>query len=658
MPIDAAVNTLSDAEVFRSRICQRSGRVLSLVVGICALVVALGWLANFDFVKYVLPGMATMKFNTSLCFMLVSLSTVIQYKVEISDSSRTIAKLLAAIVLLISTATLSQYLFELDLGLDQLFVADNAPSSQEFPGRMSIGTALSFGLAATALLVLEVEVHARHSPAQQLAILSTLISGAALLGYLYGATTFSLQIFSSMALNTALLFVLTGFAILLIRPNHGLMRFITSDQIGGSAIRLILPAVLVIPIITGWLSFLGSESGYYSIEFAFSLFSLLSIVILMLLGWLGARALNNAEKYFMATFESAPTAMIVTDASGAINRVNSLTESYFGYERKELIEKKIEMLIPPQYRGAHPQLRDEFNGNPEARQMGKERDLFGLRKDGTEFPVEVGLNPIATPRGMLVVSAITDITQRKQHEMDLKSKSDELARSNNDLEQFAYLASHDLQEPLRAISGSVQLLQARYSEKLDAKANEYIAHATDGANRMHTLIEDLLTYSRVGRIDEVLDPVDLNVVLKTALKNLSATIEKHDAQINAAQLPTLPVYASQISMLFQNLIGNAIKFHRPGVNPEIDISALEEEQHWRFVVQDNGIGVESQFYKRVFEIFQRLHTRREYAGTGIGLAVCKKIVSHHQGTIWLESEVGQGTTISFRLKKDLGDESN
>lgn len=646
-------SSLTVSEADRSLLCRRSGRILALVVGFFGCVVAFGWIVSFDFVKSVFPDMPTMKFNTSLCFVLASIAIVLQYKTGISRSKKTVATLLTATIFVISFLTLLQYMIGIDLGIDQLAVVDDLTAATEAPGRMSQGTSLAFLLVASGLLSIDYETAGNHCPAQYLVILSTLLSAAALLGYIYGATSLQLQLFSSMALNTALLFVLIGLALLLIRPNQGLMRLFVSDKIGGRAFRVLLPLVLVVPILIGWLSMLGHHSGYYSIEFAYSLFSLLSILTLLLFGWFGATALSNSESYFMSTFESAPTAMIVVDGDGVISRVNSLAEKFFGYERQELIGEKIEMLIPKKYSGSHPQLRQQFKAHPEARQMGKERDLFGLRKDGSEFPVEVGLNPIATPSGMSVLSAITDISQRKRHEMDLQTRTDELARSNSDLEQFAYLASHDLQEPLRAVSGAVQLLEARYKDKLDEKALQYIAHATDGATRMHTLIEDLLTYARVGKAEENLLPIDLNEAVAVAKKNLASIIADTDATIESEQLPIVSGYKSQISLLFQNLIGNAIKFREMGTQPIIRITSKELPNHWEISLSDNGIGISEQFHQRVFEIFQRLHTSASYEGTGIGLAICKKVVDHHKGSIGIKPGATTGTTFFFTLSKKL-----
>ncbi len=246
-----------------------------------------------------------------------------------------------------------------------------------------------------------------------------------------------------------------------------------------------------------------------------------------------------------------------------------------------------------------------------------------------------------------------EIAERKRAEAGLSLRSQELARSNADLEQFAYVASHDLQEPLRMVASYLQLLEERYSDKLDSDAHEFIGFAVDGARRMQVLIADLLAYSRIGTRGQSFQPVNCEQVLEKAMINLHIAIQESGAQITHPPLPTVWGDAMQLTQLFQNLIGNAIKFRRDRP-PEICIRAEPEEDCWRFSVRDNGIGIEPQHFERIFMVFQRLHSRSAYPGTGIGLAICKKIVERHGGAIWVESEPGQGATFYFTIPKKGG----
>jgi light-regulated signal transduction histidine kinase (bacteriophytochrome) len=239
------------------------------------------------------------------------------------------------------------------------------------------------------------------------------------------------------------------------------------------------------------------------------------------------------------------------------------------------------------------------------------------------------------------ISTSIDITERKQMEEDLR-------RSNAELEQFAYVASHDLQEPLRTVAGMVELLQQRYQGQLDARADEYIHHAVDASNRMQKLINDLLDFSRVDRKGQPFEPTQVDMLLQTALTNLRAAITESQAHITYDPMPVVNADGRQLAQVFQNLVGNAIKFRseRP---LEIHIGVEKIENGWKFAVQDNGIGIDPQYFERVFLLFQRLHTRRKYPGTGIGLALCKKIIERHGGKIWIESTLNQGATFFFTL---------
>jgi signal transduction histidine kinase len=238
--------------------------------------------------------------------------------------------------------------------------------------------------------------------------------------------------------------------------------------------------------------------------------------------------------------------------------------------------------------------------------------------------------------------------REKKLREDHRQSQEELARSNRDLEQFAYVASHDLQEPLRMVATYTQLLAERYQGKLDADADKYIHYAVDGALRMQKLVQDLLAFSRVGRQGQARESTDCNAVLQAALKNLEAAIQESKARVQHDQLPVVIADSSQLAQVFQNLIGNAIKF-RGSEPPLIRVSAKAKVKEWVFSVADNGIGIAAEHADSVFVIFRRLHARAEYPGNGIGLSICKKIIEQHGGRIWVESEVGHGSVFQFSL---------
>ena len=365
---------------------------------------------------------------------------------------------------------------------------------------------------------------------------------------------------------------------------------------------------------------------------------------------------REAEKYlaqmegrYRGLLEAAPDAMVVVNQAGAIVLLNLQAEKQFGYRRNELLGQKVKNIIPEGF--AERLIADDLRSADEAlaQQIGTGIELIARRKNGSEFPIELMLSPLRGADGVLVTAAIRNISERKNAEANLIQKVDELNRSNEELGQFAYIASHDLQEPLRMVASYTQLLARRYKGKLDADADEFIAFAVDGANRMQRLIQDLLTYSRVGTKGRGLQETSSEASLQIALKNLSGAIRESGALVTHDSLPNVLADEMQLTQLFQNLIGNAIKYQKPGI-PKVHIAAAKNgSAKWMFSIKDNGMGIDPQYFERIFGMFQRLHKREEFAGTGIGLAICKKIVERHGSNILVESSLGHGSTFRFAL---------
>lgn len=356
---------------------------------------------------------------------------------------------------------------------------------------------------------------------------------------------------------------------------------------------------------------------------------------------------KKAEERFRLVVESAPNAMILVNQEGLIALVNQETEKMFCYMRNELVGKPLEILLPERFRAKHPGFRQAFFAAPSTRAMGAGRELFGLRKDGTEVQIEIGLNPIETDEGPMVLASVIDITERKIQEATL-IKQNELEIKNKELETITYLTSHDLQEPLRTVSNYIVALREDYGHQLDAMATKYLNTIDSAAKRMSKLVKALMDYSRLGK-DRKLVLTNCNQLLKEVLADLENLIESTGTIIKIEELPTLNLYETEMRMLFQNLISNAIKFRKKNEASLIKISSEMQTGQWLFRVADNGIGIESQYFEKVFYIFQRLHTESQYEGYGIGLANCKKIVELHQGKIWIDSLPGAGSTFYFTI---------
>ena len=365
--------------------------------------------------------------------------------------------------------------------------------------------------------------------------------------------------------------------------------------------------------------------------------------------------LQFSEAKFRALAETANDAIISADSYGNIIHFNKAAERAFGYQESDVAGKPITLLMPGRFQEACRQGLKRFLSSGESSVIGKTVELTASRKDGSEFAIEMSLASWKTNGQTFFTSIIRDIAERKRAQDALAEKAAELAFSNKELEQFAYVASHDLQEPLRMVASYTTLLAKRYKGKLDTDADEFIGFAVDGAKRMQGLIQDLLSYSRVGSKGKEFAPTDCGAVLTKALTALQLAVEETAATITHDKLPTVIGDETQLGQLFQNLIGNGIKY-RNGDAPQIHISCEQEDGRWRFSVRDNGIGIDPQYAERVFIIFQRLHTREKYPGTGIGLAVCKKIVERHGGKIWVESAPGQGSTFYFTLPRHSGSE--
>ncbi|MBP1695821.1 MAG: multi-sensor signal transduction histidine kinase [Deltaproteobacteria bacterium] len=356
------------------------------------------------------------------------------------------------------------------------------------------------------------------------------------------------------------------------------------------------------------------------------------------------QALRESEDRYRDLVECSQYLICTHDLQGQILSVNQEGARLLGYNKTDLVGKNIRDLVGPKFGDEFATYLDTIQKHRVAKGLIQIRTAAGELRIW-EYHNTLRTEGVASP----VVRAIAhDITERKGVERALREKTEELARSNEDLEQFAYVASHDLQEPLRTVTSYVQLLARRYKGKLDADADEFIGFAADGAVRMWNLVNDLLTYSRVGMQRNEFEPADSEAALAQSVNDLKVAIEETGALVTHDPLPTVMADPPQLGQLFRNLIGNAIKF-RSSEPPRVHISASRTGNGWTFSVRDNGIGIAQDYSERIFVIFQRLHNREEYAGTGIGLAVCKKIVERHGGRIWVKSDAGKGATFYFIL---------
>jgi chemotaxis family two-component system sensor kinase Cph1 len=356
--------------------------------------------------------------------------------------------------------------------------------------------------------------------------------------------------------------------------------------------------------------------------------------------------LEESELKYRDLYEFAPVGYITFDATGTIREINLAGASLIGTTRNNLINRRLQLFLAP---GSGTQF-DEFCASALKSDTRQTCEVHLGNRAQVHKSVRIEGQAIENNSGSIAVfrAFLLDVTEQRQLEEEAIASTKNLERSNLELEQFAYVASHDLKEPLRMVTSFSQLLAQRYRGKLDPDADEFIGYIVEGAHRMDALINDLLDFSRVASQRKPFAPTDMNRVVEKVIHDLSVTIREKGAEVEVGPLPTVMADNSQMTQLFQNLIANAIKFH--GNDPiRIEIRAEKLDDEYKFSVRDNGIGIPQEYFEKIFVIFQRLHTSEKYVGTGIGLAICRRIVERHGGRIWAESEVGQGSTFFFTI---------
>lgn len=355
------------------------------------------------------------------------------------------------------------------------------------------------------------------------------------------------------------------------------------------------------------------------------------------------RKAQEEERKFKFLSDNANDAYFLANRGSRIVYANRVASELLGYSQKELLGLSLLDIDQKDERGY---FEKKFRSAKEQRPSPYETTF--TRKDGSRVQVEINLSHLQYGGDTYMFGVARDITERKEVEACLRNHAEELARSNRELEQFAYISSHDLKEPLRMVTVYVQMLQNHMAGRMDEQAQEYLGYAVQGSQRMLALINDLLAYSRVGKELRPFEEVSCEDSVDAAIFNLKTALEESKGEVIVDPLPHVQGSSSQLAQLFQNLIANAVKF-RGTEPPLIRISASAVDGRWVFRVKDNGIGIAERYLSRIFVIFQRLHTIQKYPGTGIGLSICKKIVEHHGGTIWVESKLGEGSTFCFSL---------
>lgn len=680
-------------------------RLAGLFVVAVAGLVLTGWILGVPLLIRLLPSKQAMHPVTAVLLVLagVSLWRLGGGKAETTGRRDLVGLALAGLVTLGGALRLGECVFGEAYRVEQLL----------FPGRLATGvhalsemaptTASMFLLYGLALLLFDTESRRGFRPGQVLVLGPGLLSLLVVVTYSYqGLMPYGGGVAVPMALSTAICFGGLCLGFLAARPYRGLMIVITSPMTGGLVARRLMPAAILFPWVLGAVLLVGEQAGSVDRENAVSIFTVASIVIFGGLSWWNAKLLylsdlertraegrmavqHSATKILAESrsLEGAAPRMLETVCvnlgwrfgalwtleipSNALHCAEVWHASSCELEDFANASRKVELAggmgLPGRVLASGeaawiPELSSEaaFLPAPLAIRAGLHSGFGAPIRLGDEVlgvlefysgERELAGEPLL---GLLagIGSQMGLFIERTRAEEQLRQTSANLARSNTDLQQFAYVASHDLFEPLRMVISYLQLLEHRHREKLDGEAREFIKYAVDGALRMQGLIQDLLAYSRVEFRGRPFQPTDCEQVFKEVISNLKVAIEEAGAVVAHEPLPRVRADSVQMTQVFQNLVGNALKFHgaKP---PEVNISARQRDGEWVFSVRDNGIGIDPKYFDRIFEIFQRLHTRQEYSGTGMGLAICKRIVERHGGRIWVESAPGEGSTFFFTL---------
>ena len=648
------------------------------VVGI-GMMVLLRRIFSPEWLKDVIPGLVPMNPMTATLFVLLGLSLFWSLRPTSPRQTRR-ARLLAAIVVSVAILKLAGILLGWQSGIDTwLFTSQLADTSSGYANRMAPNSAINMLLLGLALLFLDTSVLRDQRPSEYLAATASFISLLTLIGYAYGVgrmTGFANHI--PMALNSAIAFLIAGLGVLSARPHAGWMAMITGTGPGGAMARSMLPGLVLLVAVLGWLRYSGEKMALFDSGFGITYYTLTIIVLGTLLILQAARSLDDAaskqirleedrQKAFAdlkksearvhSIIDTAYDAFISIDADGMVIDWNEAAQKMFGWSRDESLGRELtHLIVPPQHRAAHERgIRRSANSDcKDSKFLNRRVELTALRRGGAEFPIQMTIWPLGAGPTRSYNAFISDITERVEAERNIHGLHTELIanalqleQSNKELEAFSYTISHDLRAPLRHIDGYARMLQEDAADKLDGETRRYLDEISESARRMGSLIDDLLAFSRLGRKPLQLTSINMRSLIEHVLKG---DFETAQGLVHIDELPGAQGDPILLRQVWTNLISNAIKYSSPrGAAARIEIRGEHDDLFVRYRISDNGVGFDMRYVDKLFGVFQRLHPDDEFDGTGVGLAIAQRIVMRHGGTIIAEAESGVGATFTFTL---------
>lgn len=627
----------------------------SCVVLLISLLAIAGWQLNLESLRRPVQGTVAINPLTAILFLLFSIAFTAMLNKEKSRNYTAVSVSIASLIIVSGVLRLVSIFGNWNWSVDQSFYSAELSDAEQagFPAMMTASIALCFLLTGLSLLIFNLKNERLYKVSQLLAVFILFTGLFALTGYLYRVPEiYRLNPFLSMAIHSSVSFIFIALALLCAHPATGLMKEFTNGYSGSVLAQKLVPAAIGLPIILGFLRLFGHWRQWFSTEFGVIILVMSIILIILGLTWYITVLLNKRdktkqliEKKFELLLQSAPDAMIISNTKGIIELINNQTEKLFGYTKEEMIGMPVESLVPKDSRKKHVHHRHAYHADPKIRSMGAGLELFAVRKDGTQFPVEISLSPIITEQGQIVSSSIRDITDRK----DLQ---DQLRKSNEEMSAFTYSVSHDLRAPLRSVIGFTSILEEDYGNKLDEEAKRITATIKNSAVRMGHLIDDLLAFSRMGRQQLVKTEIDTNKMLEDCINEIVQQQKPIAISWKIDDLPQVLADHTTLKQVWINLLSNAIKYSSPRPSPEVVIGSYSEENNYVFFIRDNGVGFDSAYTHKLFKVFQRLHDADEFEGTGVGLALVDKIISRHGGRVWAESKLNEGACFYFSLPRN------